>query len=323
MTYGKTSKQPLISIIIPCKNVDHYAKNCVKYCKQLDYSNCEILLLPDSALENVDGARTIPTGSVTPGAKRNIGVARSKGEICAFIDSDAYPRRDWLNNAIKYFNDPQVAVVGGPGVTPSEDAIMQKASGHVFSSFMVGNLSNRYKAQRYLESNDIHSCNFIARKSVLIEIDGWNEIYWPGEDTLICLAIKRLGKRLIEALDVVVYHHRRPLFQEHLRQVWRFGMHRGFFAKRYRGNSFKFTYFAPSLFVSSLFAGLIISSLNSLFMTILLIAIAAYLTLCLIATLLEVRKVKLILPVWSGIIVTHIFYGLSFLIGLFKRDLKG
>jgi len=315
-------KQPLISIIIPCKEVGQYAKECVEYCKRLDYGNYEIILLPDSALEKVDGIKIVPTGPVTPGAKRNIGVAKSSGEICAFIDSDTYPRRDWLNNAIKYFNDPKVAAVGGPGITPSEDAVMQKASGHVLSSFMVGNLSNRYKAKKCLESDDVHSCNFIARKSTLIEAGGWNEEYWPGEDTLICLSIKRLNKKLIEALDVVVYHHRRPLFKEHLRQVWRFGRHRGFFAKKYRGNSFKFTYFAPSLFVSSLFAGLIISILNSLFTKVLLTAITAYLILCLIATLLEVRKTRLVLPVWLGIIATHIVYGTSFLIGLFKRDLK-
>jgi len=315
-------KQPLVSIIIPCKKVDHYAKNCVEYCKRLDYSNYEILLLPDSALERVDGAKIVATDPVTPGAKRNIGVARSRGEICAFIDSDAYPRRDWLNNAVKYFNDPQVAAVGGPGITPSKDDIMQKASGHVLSSFMVGNLSSRYRPKRYLESNDIHSCNFIARKSVLIEVGGWNEKYWPGEDTLICLAMKRLSRRLIEALDVVVYHHRRPLFKEHLRQVWRFGVHRGLFAKRYRGNSLKFTYFAPSILVSSLFAGLIISRLNSLFLKVSLMAITAYLILCLIATLLEVRDAKLVLPVWLGIISTHVFYGASFLIGLLARDLK-
>jgi len=316
------SKQPLVSIIIPCKEVDQYAKECVEYCKQLDYGNYEILLLPDSALEKLDGAKIVSTGPVTPGVKRNIGVARSRGEICAFIDSDAYPRRDWLNNAIKYFNDPQVAGVGGPGLTPGEDDAMQKAGGHVLSSFMVGNLSNRYKAKKCFESNDTHSCNFIVRKSVLVAAGGWNEKYWPGEDTLICLAIKRLGKRLIEALDVVVYHHRRPLFKKHLRQVWRFGVHRGFFAKKYRGNSFQFTYFAPSLFVSSLFAGIIISILNPLFMKVLTMAIAAYLILCLITTLLDVREAKLVLHVWLGIIATHLVYGTSFLVGLFKRDLK-
>ena len=53
--------------------------------------------------------KIVSTGSITPAAKRNIGIANSIGEICAFIDSDAYPRRDWVSNATKYFNDPRVA----------------------------------------------------------------------------------------------------------------------------------------------------------------------------------------------------------------------
>lgn len=312
----------LVSIIIPCREVDDYTKECVKHCKELDYDNYEVILLPDDALKNVDGVKIVPTGPVTPGVKRNIGIANSSGEVCAFIDSDAYPRRDWLSNAVKYFDDPQVAAVGGPGLTPEEDGFMQRASGHVLSSFMVGNISSRFKAEKSLESDDIHSCNFIARKTVLEEVGGWNEKYWPGEDTLICLAMKKLGKKLVEASDVVVYHHRRPLFVPHLKQVSRFGLHRGFFVKRFQGNSFKLTYFVPSLLVLSLFAGAFVSVINFVIMNVLLLVASIYLVLALIAALLGVKEAKLILPVWLGIIVTHIVYGVSFLIGLMKRDLK-
>lgn len=315
-------ESPTVSIIIPCKEVDDYARECVTHCKQLDYGNYEIILLPDNALEKVDGVKIIPTGPVTPGAKRNVGIVNSSGEICAFIDSDAYPRRDWLSNAIKYFKDSQVAAVGGPGLTPKEDGVMQRASGFVLSSFMVGSISSRCKAKGCFESDDIHSCNFIARKSVLIEVGGWNEKYWPGEDTLICLVIKKLGKKLVEASDVAVYHHRRPLFRKHLKQISRFGLHRGFFAKKFQGNSFKLTYFVPSLLILSLFAGVFASLINSFLMNIMLLAVAMYLILGLIATLLEVRDARLILPVWLGIIATHIVYGLSFLVGLMKRNLE-
>jgi cellulose synthase/poly-beta-1,6-N-acetylglucosamine synthase-like glycosyltransferase len=311
-----------VSIIIPCKEVDDYAKQCVDYCKKLDYGGFEVLLLPDSASEEIDGVRVIPTGCVPPGRKRNIGVASAKGVFCAFIDSDAYPRKDWLSNAMKYFDDPHVAAVGGPGLTPKEDSLMQRASGHVLSSFMVGNLSSRCKVERSFESDDVHSCNFIARKTVLEEVGGWNEKYWPGEDTLICLAIRKLGKKLVEASDVVVYHHRKPLFREHLKQISRFGLHRGFFAKKFQGNSFKPTYLIPSLFVLSLFTGVLTSFISPFLLNVLVWAVSLYLILSFIATLAEVRDAKLILPVWLGIITTHIVYGTSFLVGLTKRDLK-
>jgi cellulose synthase/poly-beta-1,6-N-acetylglucosamine synthase-like glycosyltransferase len=316
------SKNPSVSIIIPCKDIGDHTRECIKHCKQLDYDGYEIILLPDYSKEAVEGIMTVATDTVPPGVKRNIGVKNSNGELCAFIDDDAYPRSDWLTSAVKYLEDPQVGGVGGPGLTPEEDGLMQRASGYVLSSFMVGNLSSRYRTKQSFESDDIHSCNFVARKSVVVEAGGWNEKYWPGEDTLMCLAIKRLGKKLIEASDVVVYHHRRPLFKPHLKQVSRFGEHRGFFAKKFPENSLRPTYIAPSVLVLSLITGLVLSFLLSFFVYLTVLGIATYLTLSLIAAALQVRNVKLILLVWSGTIVTHITYGVFFLLGLIKRDLK-
>lgn len=315
-------ESPLVSIIIPCKNIDDYVRECIEHCKQLDYDNYEIILLPDDSKEVIEGVRVFATGPVSPGIKRNIGVENSGGEFCAFIDSDAYSRSDWLANAVKHLENPEVGGVGGPGLTPEADDLVQKAGGYVLSSFMVGNLSSRYKTKHSFESDDIHSCNFVARKAVVEEAGGWDEKYWPGEDTLMCLAIKKLGKKLVESSDVVVYHHRRSLFKPHLTQVSRFGEHRGFFVKKFPENSMKLTYFFPSLLVLSLLVGILLSFLFPLFVYILLLGIAAYLALSLLSAALQVRQMKLILLVWSGIIVTHIVYGVSFLLGLIKSDLK-
>jgi cellulose synthase/poly-beta-1,6-N-acetylglucosamine synthase-like glycosyltransferase len=316
------SSKALVSIIIPCKDVDDYTRECIEYCRRLDYPNFEIILLPDYSTEAIDGVIIIATEPVPPGVKRNIGVKNSSGEFCAFIDNDAYPRSDWLTNAVKCFENPKVGGVGGPGLTPNEDCSMQKAGGYVLSSFMVGNLSSRYKTKGCFESDDIHSCNFIARKAVVEEAGGWNEKYWPGEDTLMCLAIKKLGKKLIESSDVVVYHHRRPLFKPHLKQVSGFGEHRGFFAKKFPENSVKLTYFFPSLLISSLIAGIFLSLFFPLFAYVVLLGLALYLASSLTAAALQVKGMKLLLSVWLGIITTHLVYGSFFLFGLAKRDLK-
>ena len=312
----------LVSIIIPCKEVDNYTRECIENCRQLDYPNFEIILLPDFFKEEIDGVKVITTGSVAPGVKRNIGVKRSNGEFCAFIDNDAYPRSNWLTSALKVLEDPQVGGVGGPGLTPETDDLLQKAGGYVLSSFMAGKLSSRYRTKSCFESDDIHSCNFVARKTVIEAAGGWNEKYWPGEDTLICLAIKKLGKKLIESSDVVVYHHRRSLFLPHLKQVSRFAEHRGFFVKKFPENSVKLAYFVPSLLVVSVFVGILLSLFFSIFAYVLLFGVSVYLVASFVASGLQVKDVKLLLSVWLGIIVTHIIYGSYFLSGLIKRDLK-
>ncbi|MDQ1280790.1 MAG: hypothetical protein QG670_2053, partial [Thermoproteota archaeon] len=260
-TFLSDEKKPRVSIIVPCKDIDDYTRDCVRRCMELGYNDAEILVLPDGNGVDLAGARLIATGSVSPGAKRNIGMKNTESELCAFIDSDAYPRRDWLGNAFKHLSDPEIAAVGGPGLTPNEDNLMQKAGGYILSSFMVGSLSRRYQTQGNFASDDIHSCNFIARKSVMEKAGGWNETYWPGEDTLMGLALAKNGAKMIEASDVVVYHHRRPLFRGHLRQVWRFGLHRGFFTKKFPENSRRLTYFLPSLLLICLTGGLLLSFL--------------------------------------------------------------
>ncbi len=316
------SSKPLVSIIIPCKEVDLYTIESINGCRQLDYPNFEIIVLPDASSNDINNVRIINTGSVSPGLKRNIGVKNSLGVFCAFIDNDAYPRRDWLTKALEHFEDPQVGGVGGPGLTPPEDGLLQQAGGYVLSSFMMGNLSSRYKTRSSFESADIHSCNFIALKSAVKEAGGWNEKYWPGEDTLMCLAIKRLGKKLIECSEVVVYHHRRALFKSHLKQVSRFGEHRGLFVKKFPENSVKITYFFPCFLVLALIVGLALSLFLPSFAYIVILGIVVYLVSSLTAAISQVKSTKLTLLVWAGIIVTHLVYGSYFLSGLIKRDLK-
>jgi len=318
-------KNLMVSIIIPCKEIDDYTKECIEHCKKLGYDNYEIIVLSDNYTtlnQIIEGIIIIPTGNATPGKKRNIGIKHAKGEICAFIDSDARPEKNWLKNALLYLSDPEVAAVGGPGLTPSEDSLMQKASGYVLSSFMVAGLSSRYKASgKAREVDDIHSCNFIAKKSILEEIGGWNEKYWPGEDTLLCMEIKRLGMKIIYAPNVVVYHHRKPLFKEHLKQISRYGLHRGFFAKKYPENSMKITYFLPAFLILSLIIGGIVSYFSSLFKTLFLSVFLSYLILALISAV-QSKDIRLIFPILIGIILTHLTYGIYFIIGLAKSELK-
>jgi len=316
------SENPLVSIIIPCKDVDDYTRECIRHCKLLDYDNYEMILLPDGPTETIEGVKVIATGPVSPGAKRNMGVKNSRGEFCAFIDSDAFPRSDWLTNAMKHLVDPEVGGVGGPGLTPEADGLMQKAGGYVLSSFMVGALSSRYKTGSSFEVDDVHSCNFIASKAVVEAAGGWNEKYWPGEDTLMCLAIRKLGKKLIASSNVVAYHHRRSLFMPHLKQISRFGEHRGFFAKKFPGNSLNLIYFFPSLLLIAFSTVIILSLFFPPFRIIAVAGVAAYFALGLFAAASQTKRIKLVFPIWLGIIMTHVVYGVFFLLGLIKRDLK-
>jgi cellulose synthase/poly-beta-1,6-N-acetylglucosamine synthase-like glycosyltransferase len=213
-------------------------------------------VLPDKELLSCVDCRfpltALPTGKVRPAEKRNIGIAHAKGEIVAFIDDDAYPDSRWLENAVKYFAEPTIGALGGPGVTPPGDNFWEKCGGRVYENvFVSGNYRYRYIGGRVRKDiDDYPSCNLFVRKDVLDSIGGYRTDFWPGEDTLLCEDIvMKAKKRIVYDPWTVVYHHRRALFAAHLRQLGRYGFHRGYFVKRFPVTSCRFSYFVPSMFV--------------------------------------------------------------------------
>lgn len=263
-----------------------------------------------------------PTGQAYPAKKRDLALKYAKGEILAFIDDDAYPRKDWLKNAMEDLKDESVAAVGGPAVTALNDKFLQKASGKIFSSILVsGSFVYRYLPRKRREVDDIPSCNFIMRKSVMQALGGFNTGFWPGEDTKLCLDItKKLNKKIIYDPEVLVYHHRRPLFLPHFRQVTSYGLHRGYFVKRYPETSLKFSYFLPSFFLLGLLVGAVLSLFFIPIKMLYLSGVFVYLFLVFIFSIS--KELRLIPLVFFGIIFTHIAYGAYFLKGLFSKNLK-
>jgi hypothetical protein len=309
---------PLVSIVIPCREIDDMTKECVKQCATLDYANFEILLLPDRPA-SLEGTTVIPTGQVSPGRKRNIGSGVAKGEILAYIDSDAYPRKDWLKNAVSHLEkDSAIAAVGGPGLTPPEDNNFEQAQGRILSSFLVGGISSRYKGSDPIETDDIHSVNFIAWKKRIDSVGGWNEQYWPGEDTLLCLSLKASGYKQLLAPDVVVYHHRRKTWKGYLQQIWNYGVHRGFFAKHFPDTSRRVGYFVPSMLVLGLVVGIPLSVIVPALMDLVLIGLIVYLALVTIVVLQNLKSAPIVLV---GLPLTHSTYGIGFMKGLVTRRL--
>ena len=265
--------------------------------------------------------KIIPTGRVSPAQKRDIALNYAKGEIVAFIDDDAYPKKDWLKNAINNFADPLVAAVGGPAVTPENDDVKQKASGLVYSSPLVsGKYVYRYLAKRRIEVDDYPSCNFLVRKSIMQALGGFNTNFWPGEDTKLCLDItKRLGKNIIYDPKVIAYHHRRPLFMPHTKQVANYALHRGYFVKRYPQTSLRLPYFIPTLFLFSLITGAILSVFLIPMRIIYSLGLILYFSLVLIFSIS--KELRFVPYVFCGIILTHITYGFYFLKGLLAKKL--
>ncbi len=319
---------PRFSIIVACPGDSVVLRRLINALMAQSYRNFEVIFLPDRLLVRPEvnfRFRILATGSVRPAKKRNMGAVAASGDILAFIDDDAYPKSNWLANAAARFADTKQTIdaLGGPGLTPPDDPPKAQLSGAIFASPLVsGNFRYRYFIQGALRRvEDFPSCNLFIRKAIFDEIRGFREDFWPGEDTLLCADLQRQGYTLWYDPRVVVYHHRRPVFLPHLRQIGRYALHRGYFARRIGLNSRRLSYHLPSLFVLGLLGGMPFAFTAFWWALLYIGGVTFYLLITLIDAIIEAPLKRTIIPMWWGILLSHLWYGIRFLQGLCSRQM--
>ncbi len=316
------------SFIIPVKEINDYIREAVPIILKIPGEDYEIIVYPDEATaENWPKTKQIATGHCGPATKRSKAIQDALGEILVFIDDDAYPEADFLDVLDKDFLDSKIMAVGGPAVTPAGDNFWQKVSGAVFlSAFSGGNPERYVPVGNKSIVDDWPSVNFSMRKNVFAELGGFNSDFWPGEDTKLCLdLVKKYPGSILYDPNLIVYHHRRAGIIKHLKQVGGYGLHRGFFAKKYPKNSCKFKFFVPSFFLLFIVAGGVFSSMSFYVLRFYLLGWMIYL-LALIKAFIDIRRYEKNTRIAGHaiycIFFTHIVYGFNFIRGfVFTRNL--
>ena len=321
------------SIIIPVKAINDYVKETVTYIQNLTTSTWELIIIPNNPEPNQwqqDKRITIfPSGRVGPADKRDLGAKQATGEILVFLDDDSYPEPNLLETATQYFQDQSIVALGGPAITPPQDGFWQKVSGAVFLSKLSGGAPERYiPIGKVREIEDWPSVNLMVRKQEFLSIGGFNSPYWPGEDTKLCLdLINKTGKKILYIPQMQVWHHRRAGLLEHLKQVGAYGLHRGFFAKKYPETSRKPLYFAPSALLVFLIATVVVQLFfqNQQELNLILKIGWTIYSLALIKAFLDMNKYESTIVSAIAIIytfLTHLVYGAKFIQGLLSTKMK-
>lgn len=320
------------SIIIPVRDTTPFLKETLEKLKHQSYKNFEVLVITDKVSLKHDSN----THHLGPSFKRNLGAKMAQGEFLAFLDDDSYPSKSWLKNANKIFKkNPHAAAVCGPCLTPPKDNYLRQASGLVWSSWLgsggAGIYRNSKQPQRLVQ--DYPTVNLIVKKEDFQKIDGFNNSYWPGEDTILCLDIvKKLKKNIVYHPSIVVFHHRREVIKAHLQQITRYAIHRGHFAKIFPETSRKIGYFIPSIFTIYTITFLLLNLFrNNLLKTYSELIFSYNLPLYLYTSILlttfvkfifDGNKLKTSILATITIPITHFYYGILFLHGLFKKEIK-
>ena len=96
------------TVIIPFQKESAYLRQTLDHLAEQTLQSFEVALIPDSTL-NPDfrlayafPVEVVVSGPVSPAIKRDLGAEKARGEYLAFIDDDAYPAADWLENLLPW-----------------------------------------------------------------------------------------------------------------------------------------------------------------------------------------------------------------------------
>ena len=321
------SQSTHVSIVVPFTTWHDWAIDCIEACMKLRYQDFDIWALPNeqpspewaAKLDELElGGRLHiePTGPANPGTKRNVALKKSSSEVFAFVDSDAWPRADWLENALPLLSS-DVAIVAGPNVTPPHDPLSRKLPGIVMESLVgFGPACFRHRPIKRHVLSEMPTCNMIIKK---VEGLFFREELDTSEDMAYCADVRARGFKVLYDPEVLVYHHRRSLWKPFAHQFFHYGRDKG---RLLRAGS-KVTYFwhsAPALFVIYL----LLLPLSWLYQTSILSGLAclapliAYMVFITVAGITRAGLVEGFAAI-PAFILAHLSYGWGFIRGAVTR----
>lgn len=207
------------SVVIPTYNRAAYIGTCLEHVRRQTVKPVEVVVVdssPGDETERVvrswDGVTYVRSGHGrgSTATSRAIGVARTSGQVIAYLDDDAFPAPTWLAELLRRYGPDDVAGVGGrtDNGRPEEE---HEGLDQVGKLLPNGVLTGYFAAVTPgdVEVDHLLGANMSVRRDVLEELGGIRDLY-PGtclrEESDIALRARSAGYRLIYTPDAVVRH---------------------------------------------------------------------------------------------------------------------
>jgi len=222
---------PTVSVVVPVRNGVPKIARCLQALFEQTLQPYEVIV--------VDGHSTDATVEVagkfavtityedhkTVGGARQVGVEHARGDYVAFTDADCIPRKDWLENLIREFDDGVVGV--GGGIRNVGTGLWEESIALALDTFLgsANSVQDRVlKEKRIVKS--ISGCNSIYRKKDIVAVGGFDVRLSINEDTELNSRLQRLGT-LVYTPDAIVHHNQERGLEDFVRRMHFFGYGRG------------------------------------------------------------------------------------------------
>jgi glycosyltransferase involved in cell wall biosynthesis len=224
---------PAVSVVIPCFNAAATLPALLESlaAQTLPRDQFEIIVVDDGSTDssrelaaNVAGVTVLTQSHEGPGAARNLGARRARGELVLYLDSDLRAAPDLLAGHLEYHRaHADVAATGG-SVKPADlyPPLSWIMVDHLCSWF------NAHPSVRYSSPPEyLPSLNFCIKKELIARCAlTWNAgLEHTGEDVLFCRDLRQAGLALAFLPRATVYHRDRDSMRGYLIHMYRWGFH--------------------------------------------------------------------------------------------------
>ncbi len=226
---------PKVSVVVCCYNAAPTLDECLRSLKQLAYPDYEVIVIDDGSKDGTHliaekhgmNCIRVPNGGLSKA--RNLGIDAAKGEIVAFIDSDAYADPDWLYYMVTALEEHNASAVGGPNLSPPQDGFTAQCVDQSPGNPTAVLIDNE-------RAEHIPGCNMAYRKGVFDIAGKFDEQHRAaGDDVDLCWRILVTNQKIVYHPSAVVWHHRRPTIKTYLRQQKGYGFAEAHLQRRYPG----------------------------------------------------------------------------------------
>ena len=149
-------------------------------------------------------------------AKRNLGVSYAQTKYVAFLDSDAYPIKNWLENGVDFLEkNKEYSAITGTQFNPPTDTFTQKCLRLVRYSPLFTHKEWCIIIDKNAQEQDcdvLITSNVIMRKEDYEKINGMNENIYLAEDNEFSERMIKAGYKFRFIPSVSVFHREATMY---------------------------------------------------------------------------------------------------------------
>lgn len=209
-----------VSLVINTYNRLHTLSNTLNSLSYLRYPHLEVIVVDGPSTDGtLDYLQTVWANKIkiytcnvaNLSKSRNIGIMKASGDIVCYIDDDAVPEADWIDELVSAYQDSKVAAVGGwtrdrTGVDFQIHYMVYNRNGRCESD-----ISDPLQIQPYNPHAEkffgVAGVNSSFRRSLLLEIGGFDEEYaYYGDDSDVALRLLDAGYKVRTVPTAEVHH---------------------------------------------------------------------------------------------------------------------